>query len=246
MLHSDWLSHYKAIWHCYSPLVAKGTSKKTIELLQFFKPKYYCKGSIVLFFFFQDFHQHWQGKGGRRSCAILVLREAACEVSRELHVATLLARIVGLLLRGDYTKYAIAFIKQYWAVAMSFISFNTVIKVCLLFSRVSESPGTIEGETSGQSECAFYLSCCIICYECWLVPRIHLNVSLLIFLSLCQGRQEFHGINGTRVNMDHSQRSVICAVHISGIRKTGLNNHVEFELVLRGKHAIINQFSLSL
>ena len=51
------------------------------------------------------------------------------------------------------------------------------------------------------------------------MPRIHLNVSLLIFLSKCQGRQEFHGINGTRVNMDRSQRYVICADPYPGNKK---------------------------
>ena len=104
MLRSDWLSYYETI--CYSPLVAKSTSKTTAE----FKQNAIVKVVSVLFPRFPTLTG--QG-GGRRSCAILVLRETACEVCRELHVPRLLARIVGLLLRENYTKYAIAFIKQY-------------------------------------------------------------------------------------------------------------------------------------
>ena len=139
MLRSDWLGYYEAI--CYSPLVAKSTSKTTAE----FKRNGIVK--VVSFFLFSKIFiniDRAKGGGGRRSCANLGLRETACEVSRELHVPTLLARIVGLLLRENSTKHAVAFMKQYLAVARSFSSFNTVIKICLLFSRVSESTGTIK------------------------------------------------------------------------------------------------------
>ena len=105
MLRADWLSYYEAV--CYSPLVAKSTSKTTAE----FKRNAIVK---VVSFFFPRFLSTLTGQGGGgRSCTNLGLREVACEVCRELHVPRRLARIVGLLLWENYTKYAIAFMIQY-------------------------------------------------------------------------------------------------------------------------------------
>ena len=56
MLRSDWLSCYEAV--CYSPLVAKSTSKATAE----FKRNAIVK--VVSFFFFPRFLSTLTGKGG--------------------------------------------------------------------------------------------------------------------------------------------------------------------------------------
>ena len=49
------------------------------ENQQFLK-RGYSEAIVKDCFFLQDFYQHWQGEGSRRACAVLVLREAACEV----------------------------------------------------------------------------------------------------------------------------------------------------------------------